>query len=235
MKKILSAALFLLAFVNIFAICATTVSFAGDMADVIPTAPQGFVAVNSATGVSITWEQVENTAGYKVYRQTSEGEYEEIADIRGFAETSFTDTSATSGVEYKYKIKAYNAFNEGELSEESTIVYLSQPTITKAYSAYGGIELNWDKSEGAEGYTVYRKNGDEDVVIAEFQGDETRAFLDKNVKNNSKYQCKNSAFFHNNLFLYHLYMFCVHLCEMQVPPEIFQVFAERIVFGHRPH
>ncbi len=188
MKKSISAALILLAVINILAICATTISFAGDVADVVPAVPQNFVAVNSSTGVSITWEQVENTAGYKIYRQAFGGEYEEIADVRGFAEHSFTDTTTKSGTEYKYRIKAYNAFNEGDLSEESTIVFVSQPTIKKAYSAYGGIQLNWEKSNGADGYTVYRKDGKEDKVIAEFKGDKTCSFLDKSVKNNSKYK-----------------------------------------------
>ncbi len=188
MKKSLSAVLILLALINIFAIGATTISFDGGLADVIPVAPQNFMAVNSSTGVSIAWEQVNDTAGYKIYRQSLDGEYEEIADVRGFAENSFTDTSVESGTEYKYRIKAYNAFNEGELSDESVVVYLSQPTVTKAYSAYGGIELSWEKSEGAEGYTVYRKSSDQDKVIAEIQGDETCTLLDENVKNNSKYQ-----------------------------------------------
>ncbi len=187
MKKSLSAALILLAIVNIFAICATTVSFAGDVADVIPLAPENIAAVNSATGVSITWEQVEETAGYKIYRCADGGEYEEIGDVRGFETTSFTDTAAQSGKEYTYTVKAYNAFNEGELSQGSTVIYLKQPTLTKAGSVYGGIELIWEKSEGADGYTVYRKSGDEDKVIAEFQGDETCLFLDNNVKNNKKY------------------------------------------------
>ena len=101
MKKSISTILILLAVINIFAICATTISFAGDMEDVIPSAPENFVAVNSATGVNISWTPVENTAGYKVYRSEIDGEYEEIADIRGFAENSFADTTATSGVEYK--------------------------------------------------------------------------------------------------------------------------------------
>ena len=188
MKKSLSAILILLAVINIFAICATTISFAGDIEDVIPSAPENFVAVNSATGVNISWSPVENTAGYKLYRSEIDGEYEEIADIRGFAENSFTDITAQSGAEYKYRIKAYNAFNEGELSAESSIIYLKQPTLTKAGSVYGGIELIWDKSEGADGYTIYRKNDNEDIAIAEIQGDETTLFLDEDVKNNKKYQ-----------------------------------------------
>lgn len=188
MKKSLSSILILLAIINIFAIYATTFSFAGDIEDVIPTSPENFVAVNSATGVNISWSSVENTAGYKVYRSENNGEFEEIANIRGFAETSYTDTTAQSGTEYKYTIKAYNAFNEGELSSESSIIYLKQPTLTKASSAYGGIEVAWNKSEGAEGYIVYRKNGDKDEVVADFNGDETCKFLDKNVKNNKKYQ-----------------------------------------------
>ena len=188
MKKSLSAVLILLAVMNIFAICATTLSFAGDIEDVIPSAPESFVAVNSATGVNISWSPVENTAGYKLYRCEPDGEYEEIADIRGFAENSYTDSTAQSGTEYKYVIRAYNAFNEGDLSEESSVIYLKQPTLTNADSVYGGIELIWNKSEGAQGYIVYRKNGDSDDVIAEFDGDDTCSFLDKNVKNNKKYQ-----------------------------------------------
>lgn len=188
MKKTLSYILILLALINIFAMCATTLSFAGDITDVIPTAPENFVAVNSATGVNISWLPVENTAGYKLYRSTVDGEYEEIADIRGFAESSYTDATAQSGVEYKYQIKAYNAFNEGDLSEESAIIYLAQPTLTKAGSVYGGIELIWNKTEGAEGYTIYRKNGDTDEVVAEIEDDETTLFLDEDVQNNKKYQ-----------------------------------------------
>ena len=68
MKKSLSAILILLAVINIFAICATTLSFAGDIEDVIPSAPENFVAVNSGTGVNISWSSVEDTAGYKIYR-----------------------------------------------------------------------------------------------------------------------------------------------------------------------
>ena len=188
MKKSLSSILILLAIINIFAIYATTFSFAGDIEDVIPVAPENFVAVNSSTGVNISWSSVEDTAGYKISRCENNGEYKEIANIRGYAETSYTDTTAQSGIEYKYIIKAYNAFNEGELSEECAIVYLAQPTLTKVSSAYGGIELAWNKSQGAEGYTVYRKDGKKDVVVVEFDGDETCRFLDKNVKNNQKYQ-----------------------------------------------
>lgn len=188
MKKSFSAALILLALLNILAISATTFSLAGDADAVAPGIPEGFNAVNSATGVSITWASVENTAGYIIYRAENGGEAIELADIRGFAENSFIDATAKSGAEYKYFIKAYNAFGEGEMSPESVIIYLEQPTLTKASSAYGGIELIWNKSEGAEGYTVYRKNGETDQVVAKFEGDKNTLFLDEKVKNNKQYQ-----------------------------------------------
>lgn len=188
MKKSLSAALILLAIVYIAAIGATTISFAADMADVVPEVPQNFAAVNSATGVSITWEQTADTAGYKIYRQEGSEEPEEIADIRGYEQVSYTDTSVKSGKEYKYTIKAYNAFNEGAFSEKSTIVYLSRPTITKAGSVYGGIELTWEKSKGADGYTIYKKRNGKYEEYKKIKGYKTCSFLDKKVKNNEKYE-----------------------------------------------
>ncbi len=188
MKKSLSVALILLALVNIFAICATTVSFASDMSDVIPPAPQNVAVVNVSNGVSLTWEMVGDTAGYKIYRCSEGSEYTEIGDVRGFETVTFTDKTATSGVEYSYMVKAYNAFNDGELSEECSVVCLSQPTLTKAGSVYGGIELIWKKSDGAEGYSVYRKSGNKDKLIAELEGDDVCTFIDDGVKNNKKYQ-----------------------------------------------
>ncbi len=188
MKKSFSIALILLAIINIFAICATTVSVAGDAANVIPAVPENVVAVNSATGVSITWEQVDNTAGYKIYRCARDTQYIEIGVVRGYATTSFIDESVKSGKTYTYKIKAYNAYNESEFSSESEVVYLKQPTIKKAISYYGGIKLSWERSNGAESYTVYRKNGNKNKAIAKIEGNKTCTFLDKNIKDNNKYQ-----------------------------------------------
>ena len=187
-KKSFSVALVLLALINVFIICATTVSFAADESDIVPAAPHNIAAVNAATGVSVTWEQVENTAGYKIFRCANDGEYEQIGDVRGFSANSFTDTTAVSGTQYTYSVISYNAFNESEISEGSTVVYLKQPTLTKAGSGCGGIELQWKKSDGAEGYTVYRKNGKTDAVIVELGGDGVCSYIDKTVKDNKKYE-----------------------------------------------
>ncbi|MGN1316806.1 MAG: polysaccharide deacetylase family protein [Acutalibacteraceae bacterium] len=188
MKKSFSAALILLALINVFIICATTVSFAADESNIVPAAPENIAAVNAATGVSVTWEQVDDTAGYRIYRCTNDGKYEQIGDVRGFAVNSFTDTTAVSGTEYTYSVKSYNAFNESEGSEGITVVYLKQPTLTKAGSACGGIELQWKKSNGADSYTVYRKNGKTDAVITELKGDSICSYLDKSVKDNKQYE-----------------------------------------------
>ncbi len=188
MKKSLSVAMILLAVINIIAICVTTFSFAGDINRVAPDTPENFATVNSATGVRITWSSVENSAGYKIYRCENETEYKEIAVVKGIAEKSYTDTTVKSGTEYKYTVKAYNSFGNGKTSKESSIIYLKQPTLTKANCVYGGIELVWKKSAGADGYTVYRKNGKDNKVIAKITGAGTCKFLDKNVKDNKNYQ-----------------------------------------------
>lgn len=187
MKKRFSAALIILAMLSFLMICSITSSAEGDLQNTIPTAPASVSAVNTASGVGLSWQTVDGTAGYKITRTDANGNIKEIADIRGYETVSFTDSTASSGKIYKYSVKAYNAFNDGESSEECEILFLKQPTLSKVSLAYGGIELKWAKSSGAEKYLIYRKNGKKDELIAEINDNSKVTYKDTKVSDGKKY------------------------------------------------
>lgn len=187
MKKSLSAALLLLSLLSILTICATTFSSAADLSDIIPDSPKNITAVNCANGVSISWKPVAETAGYKIYREGSNSEKTQIADIRGCDASTYTDTTVSSGKNYIYFVTSYNACNESEFSEPDETVYLKQPTLSKVAVAYGGIELKWAKTGGAEKYTVYRKNGKNNEIIKEITDNSVCTYKDTSVTDGKKY------------------------------------------------
>ena len=101
MKRIISIAMILIAITNTLTICATSLSISDGLRDEIPAVPQNLTCVNTAQGVSISWDTVENTAGYIIYRANAaeEASPSEIANVKGYAENTYVDTTVKGGAE----------------------------------------------------------------------------------------------------------------------------------------
>ena len=113
---------------------------------------------NASTGVKVSWSKVTGATGYTVYRsEYKNGAWTKWAS-RGTAKankTSWVDTKVTSGVQYKYTVRAINGKVASTYVSSNTVLYLAQPkTTVKAVS--NGINVAWTQSAGATGYTVYR-------------------------------------------------------------------------------
>lgn len=194
MKKTILSAVVAFFAVGLFAFCATSFSLADEMKNIIPDPPEAVSAGNSATGVNIVWNGVENIAGYKIYRSEEGGDFSEIADIKGISLNSFTDKTAESGKIYNYCVSSYNAYNEGDAGEECEILCLKQPTLSSVKNNYYGIELKWEKSPDADGYFIYRKSGKAHKKIAKLKGEDILSFIDENVEDGKKYIYRVSSF-----------------------------------------
>ena len=113
--------------------------------------------VASSGKIKVSWEAAEGAVGYEVYRATSkDGSYKLMKTTTG---TSYTNTSATAGKTYYYKVKAVAAdpaANSDYSAAKSRTCDLPRPVITTGLNTKGQPKLSWDAVEGAVGYEVYR-------------------------------------------------------------------------------
>ena len=116
------------------------------------------LTLNSKGNPVLTWNKVEGASKYDVYRATSKnGTYTKLTTTTG---TKLTNTSATLGTVYYYKVVAVCGTNSAANSAYSEVKYtraLAAPVVTVSNNATTGkIVLTWNKVAGAEKYEVYR-------------------------------------------------------------------------------
>lgn len=126
-------------------------------------APTVKVSNVASTGkIRLKWNSISGATKYKIYRATSKtGTYKLIKTTTG---TSYTDTTATAGKTYYYKIKAIHknsSANSNYSKVVSRICKLARPSVRIVLSK-GDPKISWGKISGAQKYYIYRatsKNG----------------------------------------------------------------------------
>ncbi len=137
-------------------------------------------------GILVTWNSVKNAEGYTIYRKTENGKWSRIADFKGNV-TSFEDTTAKSGVNYTYTVKAYlDDIESGYNANGVSAMYLSIPKLKKAENASKGITVTWEKVKGANGYIIGRKTSKTSWVKIATLGD-VSSYTDKTAKLGTTY------------------------------------------------
>jgi hypothetical protein len=85
-----------------------------------PSAPTGLtIRVLSATSLRITWTDVANETGYRLERRTDGPTSWTVVATFSANETGSTDAGLTTGVEYSYRLVAFNAVGDSGYSTES--------------------------------------------------------------------------------------------------------------------
>lgn len=137
-------------------------------------------------GILVKWDSVKSAEGYMLYRCTENSGWVQIAEFKGNV-TSFTDTTADSGVNYTYTVKAY--CNEVESScdfEGVSAMYLSIPKLTKIGNSAKGMTVKWNKVQGADGYIIGRKTSKTSWTKIAQVGD-VSSYNDKTAKPGTTY------------------------------------------------
>ncbi len=118
------------------------------------------VSTVSDNRVKVKWNNTSNSAYYKVYRSENGGKWKAINSK--FKGTTYYDTTAENGKNYKYTVKAVIRTSYGNAvsayyKSTKTVDFLVAPKLNPVTVVENGLNITWEKVEGAENYTVFRK------------------------------------------------------------------------------
>ena len=119
--------------------------------------------------IIVSWKSVEGAEGYRIYRKTSGTGWKGLATVTSGNMITYTDSSATAGIEYTYTVRAYKMVDGKELyggfdntgvsaSVKKNDQALGTVVLDKATdSTRGGIIVSWKAVNGAENYRIFKK------------------------------------------------------------------------------
>ena len=131
-----------------------------------PSAPINLTAAGFPNQINLSWTApadpgTDPIIGYKIFRSTvSEAEtfFTTVGDV-----LAFTDTAVVNGQEYFYKVLAFSAAGDGDLSNEDSAIPIappSPPLNLRVVAADSQNTLTWDPPASPGGiiiaYRVYR-------------------------------------------------------------------------------
>ena len=141
---------------------------------------------NSVDGsVLISWKAVDGAAGYRVYRENNNGDFEYLGKT---SKLKFNDTKEkTNNLKYVYTVEAFsdNSLGESEYVTGS-VIFMAPPEITSVKAVSNGNQIKWNRVAGATAYKVYRKTPSGSwEALAMLEG--ALSYVDANAKKGAAY------------------------------------------------
>ena len=124
--------------------------------------PTIYADIDKPTGKpKISWEKVAGAKNYEVYRSTNGGSFKKLGTT---TKLFYTDTKATIGGEYVYKVKAVgskSSYNSEYSLAAGITAVCGQPSVKASVDAVTGKpSLTWSKVSGAVRYDIYLVDAD---------------------------------------------------------------------------
>ncbi|GAA1875548.1 hypothetical protein GCM10009751_39100 [Myceligenerans crystallogenes] len=128
---------------------------------------------DATASVPLTWDGVDDAAGYRIYRQAEgSAQKEKVADVTG---TSHTDTTALVGLTHTYTVAKLTASGAEGLSSAPLRVSTTDDGVTVPAAPGGArlgtvaknsVSLGWDAVDGAAYYRVFRAESADGEQVA---------------------------------------------------------------------
>lgn len=144
--------------------------------------PTKVKAVNTTSGIKITWKKVNGAKKYKVYRGKKV--------IKTVKKAKYTDKKAKAGKTYKYAVKAVKGKKTSKASKKVSVTRLKKPTLSSVKATATGIKATWKAVKGAAKYQVFRKSTGKYAKVATVK---TKTYTDKKAVSGTKYSYKVKA------------------------------------------
>lgn len=110
----------------------------------------------TTSGITVSWKKAKNAEGYLVYRRLEgKTKWNRIAKTK---KLSYKDKGVKNNKSYEYAVKSYNEFDfTSDYSEIKSMKFVSAPKVKSLTNTTDGINVRWNKVNGAERYLVYRR------------------------------------------------------------------------------
>lgn len=144
--------------------------------------------VNTAVGVRLRWNEVENADVYRIYRRTANGSWQLLS--RTITGTTCIDKTAKTGEKYYYAVRAQNgnSVSQGYDTKKSItcIREMGKVKINSLTDVGSGVNVKWDYLYGADTYRVYRKEAGGQWICLK-TGIKRNTFTDTTAKKQNTY------------------------------------------------
>lgn len=112
-------------------------------------------STNRCADVLLTWDDVANAGGFRVYRNSVR-----IGNDLGAHTTSYTDVNAVAGTSYNYTVQAFQGICVGQQSSVVTGMRQAAPAqvtgVTATTNRCSDVIVGWNDIAGETGYRVLR-------------------------------------------------------------------------------
>ena len=112
----------------------------------------------TASGITITWSEVDSASSYRVLYKTGSDSWTKLAET---SSTSYTWTKPQTGVKYSFTVASLDSLgNAGSCDTVGlSVTYITAPRLSKAENIGTGVKISWEKVTGAAKYRVFYKTG----------------------------------------------------------------------------
>ena len=111
---------------------------------------------NTTKGIQVTWNRTTAASGYRVYRKADTGNWKQVKVIARGSALSWTDTSVSNGVSYRYRVRPVHIGNAlGTWKNTKALFCLTPPkSMQITRNNLRTLLLTWQKNSRATGYQV---------------------------------------------------------------------------------
>ncbi len=152
----------------------------------------------------MSWQEIEGTSSYKVYRSTNGGSFVELPGVTfsGTGTKYFTDNTIESNNSYSYKITSFKNINNETIESDysNTIEFtlgLTKPLLINEWSNNSKNIISWDVVENTESYQVYRKASNENeyskLNVSQNNTPSKKYLIDNTIDSSKTYSYKVNA------------------------------------------
>ncbi len=111
--------------------------------------------INTPTGISLTWNKVDDATSYSVYR--SDGSNENFEKIATVNECTYIDETVEHLKPYRYCVKPDDGSMAGVAANNRYFVFVEAPKTFTSECADDAIRVTWEPVEGVTSYHLQRK------------------------------------------------------------------------------